>query len=137
MGLFDRKAEACIAFVGRYGEEGEAIPRLQERERAKDCRESLDLVTAMKCGGLPVLPCFFSDWSDQAYDSGTLYTVQSQGFAGKLSGERARLRDEIRSFLSENYGVTEVEAHPDCILDNDGVFFILCRVTAGRRQLGL
>ena len=137
MGLFDKKVEACIAFVGRYGEEGAAITLSQERERARACRESLELMTAMKCSGLPVLPCFFSDWSDQVYDSGTLYAVQSRGFAGTLSGERAQLRDELRAFLAGNYGVTELEPHPDCILDNGGVFFILCRVTANKRALGL
>jgi hypothetical protein len=76
MGLFDKKAEACIAFVGKYGEEGAAITRSREREQARACRENLNLITAMKCGDLPVLPCFFSDWSDQVYDSGTLYAVQ-------------------------------------------------------------
>ena len=137
MGLFDKKAEACIAFVGKYGEEGAAITRSREREQARACRENLNLITAMKCGDLPVLPCFFSDWSDQVYDSGTLYAVQSRGFAGTLSGERAQLRDALCAFLAENYGVTEPEPHPDCILDNGGVFYILCRVTASKQALGL
>ena len=80
MGLFDKKAEACIAFVGKYGEEGAAITRSREREQ---------------------------------------------------------LRDALCAFLAENYGVTEPEPHPDCILDNGGVFYILCRVTASKQALGL
>ena len=138
MGLFDKKIEACIAFIGKYGEYWEGVSREQEKALAKGYRDRLDLIVAInRVGDLPVVPWFFSDWSGHVYDSVTIYRAKERGFGGKISGEHALLCDEIRKLLIEKYGIVEFDPKPICVMDEEGIFVVLCRVTAKKKDLGL
>ena len=134
MGLFGKKIEACLAFVGKYED---AIPVTEEYEYAQSYRNRLARLVAQNCGQIPVVAWFFSDWSKHVYSTQTLTEIRNGGFSPADTGEKRQLFEEMAAIVAFRHKIQMMDYSPVCLIDGDGVFVVLCRVTGKAKNLGL
>lgn len=134
MGLFGKKIDACIAFVGKYED---LIPPEEEYKYAQSYRSHLARLTAQNCGGMPVVAWFFSDWSQHVYSTQTLTELRTRGFAPGDTGEKRQLFEEMVAIVAFRHKIQMMDYNPICLVDGDGIFVILCRVKGKAENLGL
>ena len=133
MGLFGKKIDACIAFVGKYEN---AIPVEEEYDYAQSYRDRLTRLAAQNTGDLPVVAWFFSDWSEHVYSTQTLTEIRSRGFSPDDTGEKRQLFEEMVAIVAFRHKIQMMDYNPVCLIDGDGVFVILCRVKGKAGNLG-
>ena len=93
MGLFDKKTDVVIAFVGKYTQR---VSSLQERAIANTYRARLQSLIHHHYPGVSRYRVwFFRNWTDGIYSTSTLRRVAEDGFNAYDSGEKKDLFDKI------------------------------------------
>lgn len=138
MGLFEKKVEACIVFVGEYTDSYMGVKGIGlEKDRFRELyRHKLhDLLG----GREHVRVWYFDDWSSRKYRISTLLNVKEKGFSAFDEGEKKELLDEIEKILILHYGTAMQDHHPNCVISQDivftGSFCILCKVKIKEKKL--
>ena len=137
MGLFGKKVDVCIAFVGKYTQR---VSSLQERAIMTTYRARLQSLIHHHYPGLNQYRVwFFGNWTNDIYSASTLQRVGMDGFNAFDSGEKKNLCDAIEKALVLQYGVMRWDNHPAVVVETiapyTGVFVVLCKVSVKEKKL--
>ena len=138
MGLFGKKAEAVIVFVGDYTDSYSGVRGIgldKERFRELYKHQLHALLKDVK----HVRVWYFDDWSSKKYRISTLLDVKQKGFSAFDEGEKKELLDEIEKVLILHYGSAMQDHHPSWLIDQGslfiGSFCILCKLKIKEKKL--
>ena len=126
MGLFEKKTDAVIVFVGlSYG----VIRPGDEDHVSMYYSGWAGRLAKERFPGLPVKVWCFGDWTKQTYGERVLREVQENGFGAFDTGEKKKLFDEIYRVLALEYGVgvNGIDYSPACAT-NRSVFALMLKV---------
>ena len=137
MGLFGKKTEVIIAFVGKYTQR---VSPMQERAITNTYRARLQSLIHHHYPGISQYRVwFFRNWTDEVYSTTTLRKVAEDGFNAYDSGEKKDLFDKIEKALILKYSVMKSDYHPTVIVETidpyTGIFVILCKVAVDEKKL--
>ena len=137
MGLFGKKTEVIIAFVGKYTQR---VSPMQERAITNTYRARLQSLIHHHYQGISQYRVwFFRNWTDEVYSTTTLRKVAEDGFNAYDSGEKKDLFDKIEKALILKYSVMKSDYHPTVIVETidpyTGIFVILCKVAVDEKKL--
>ena len=138
MGLFEKKVEACIAFVGEYTDSYSGVKGIGfEKEQYETLYRNL-LHERLK-GQEYMRVWYFDDWSSKKYRISTLLDVRQKGFSPFDDGEKKELLDELEKVLILHYGSAMQDHHPSCVIDQNAVFAgsfcIICKLKIKKSKL--
>ena len=134
MGLFEKRVEACIAFVGMTN----SALRLKKEEDLRFLYgRQVARYASFHYEDLPLEVLYFSDWTSRVYPVSLIDEVSEKGFSAFDSGDKEKLHKEMMKVLVSEYGLGMhgIDAHPKCFTDQ-GLFCILCRVRVKESSLG-
>ena len=134
MGLFGKKVEICVAFVGRCSR---GVDLRNEEQMSLLYAPQVRRFAEETCPGLPLRAWYWSDWSGRVYAESVLRDVRDNGFGAYDTGDKKKLFDELMEPLVLRYGVGVggLDFHPACLIDR-GVFVLLCKVRVKEAKLG-
>ena len=137
MGLFGKKVDVIIAFVGKYTQR---VSPIQEQAIMNTYKARLQSLVHHNYPGVNRYRVwYFRNWTDDIYSAATLNSVAENGFSAYDSGEKKNLFDAIEKALILKYSVMKSDYHPTVILESiepySGVFVILCKVSVNEKKL--
>lgn len=137
MGLFGKKVDVIIAFVGKYTQR---VSSLQERAIMNTYRARLQSLINLHYPGVTRYRVwYFKNWTDDIYSTSTLRRLADDGFSAFDSGEKKNLYDAIEKALILKYSVIRSDYHPTVVVETiepyTGIFVVLCKVSVNEKKL--
>ncbi len=137
MGLFGKKVDVIIAFVGKYTQR---VSSLQERSVMNTYRARLQTLIHHNYPDVKQYRVwYFKNWSDDIYSTSTLHSVAEDGFNAYDSGEKKNLFNAMEKALILKYSVMKSDYHPTVVVETidpyTGIFVVLCKVKVDEKKL--
>ena len=137
MGLFEKKVDVIIAFVGKYTQR---VSSIQERAIINTYRARLESLVHHNYPGVNRYRVwYFRNWTEEIYSASTLRRLGEDGFSAYDSGEKRNLYEAIERALTLKYGIRKSDSHPTVVVETmdpyTGVFVVLCKLKIKESKL--
>lgn len=131
MGLFGKKPESTIVFVGEFTDNLGAMGVMGLGMDKKNFRDYYrPRLSEQMDGAEPAATFWFDEWSRRQYRLMTLLDVKEKGLTPMDMGERGVLMKEVTEKLTAKYGkgLRMKDLCPDCVIEQGryaGIFFLV------------